>query len=75
MKRLAFLVIFTAACGTEQSGSLLTHGMSADITASSDGTTTNVIAELFAGDESQLIFVELSDGDQLIASRATRSRR
>jgi hypothetical protein len=71
MTRLASFAICAAACGTQQSGSLLTRGMSADVTASSDGTMTTVTAELFAGTPDQLIFVKLSDGDQLTARRGS----
>jgi hypothetical protein len=71
MKRLALFVIFVAACGTQESGSLLTRGMSAEITASSDGAMTTVTAELFAGTPGQLIFVKLTDGDELTALRGS----
>ncbi len=67
MKYCLWIGLALAACGDESSSSLLTSGMSADITASSDGTTTNVTAELFAGDPLQLIYVDLGSGDQLVA--------
>ncbi|HEY1548819.1 MAG TPA: hypothetical protein VGG28_13410 [Kofleriaceae bacterium] len=61
------LIGLLAACGDESSSSLLTSGMSAEITAQSDGTSTNVTAEVFAGDPLQLIYVDLGSGDQLVA--------
>jgi len=65
-----------AACGTESSGSLLTSGMSAEMSAQagSNGTTT-VTAELFAGQPIQLIFVDLASGDELIAHHGTDSQQ
>ena len=70
---LAFSVL-ACACGTTNSDSLLTSGMSAEISVwgSSDGTTT-VEAELYSGDPDQLIFVKLDDGDQLVATTASQS--
>lgn len=67
MKHCLSIAIVLAACGDESSSSLLTSGMSADITAQSDGSTTNVTAELFDGDPLQLIYVDLGSGDQLVA--------
>jgi hypothetical protein len=67
MKHALWIGLALAACGDESSSSLLTSGMSAEITAESDGTTTNVTAELFAGDSLQLIYVDLGSGDQLVA--------
>jgi hypothetical protein len=67
MKHCLWIGLALAACGDESSSSLLTSGMSADLAAASDGTTTNVTAELFAGDPLQLIYVDLGSGDQLVA--------
>jgi len=71
----SFLIGLCAACGTESSGSLLTSGMSAEMSAQagSNGTTT-VTAELFAGEPIQLIFVDLAPGDQLIAHHGSMSQ-
>jgi hypothetical protein len=58
-----------AACGTTESGSLLTRGMSAEMTinAPGDGTAT-VSTELFSGSPGQLIYVDLDNSDTLTAT-------
>ena len=67
MKSLPVFAIL-AACGTSESGALLTKGISADISVTTAGDgTTHVGAELFEGNPDQLIFVDLQSGDQLIA--------
>lgn len=56
-------------CGVSDSSSLLTKGMSAEITAAAhDDGTTLVTASLFDGVPEQLIFVDLAPGDQLVAT-------
>jgi hypothetical protein len=67
MKFIPLLVLLTA-CGTSESGSLLTTGISAEIGAVTTGNgTTRVTAELFEGNPDQLIFVDLQAGDSLVA--------
>jgi hypothetical protein len=69
MKNFIPLIAFVAACGTSESGSLLTSGIAADMSVSTTGDgTTNVTAELFDGSPDQLIFVDLQPGDELIAT-------
>lgn len=63
------LVILAAGCGTTDSGNLLTRGMSAIMDVKADETQTTVTAELFSGTPDQLIFVKLTDGDELQAFR------
>ena len=71
----AFLIGLCAACGTESSGSLLTSGMSAEMTAQAgSNNTTTVTAELFAGEPLQLIFVDLAPGDELIAHHGSTAQ-
>jgi hypothetical protein len=60
-----------SACGTTESGSLLTSGMSAVMSVGATGdNTTTVTVELFSGTPEQLIFVDLDDSDTLIATAA-----
>ena len=67
MKTLLLIVLLTA-CGTSESGSLLTTGISAEMTAVTTGNgSTRVTAELFEGNPGQLIFVDLQAGDSLVA--------
>ena len=74
MRKLALLLALLAACGTTDSGSLLTSGMSAFVGARADGTgSTTVYAELFDGYPEQLIFVKLTSDDQLVAKHGTDS--
>ena len=75
MRKLALLLTLLAACGTTDSGSLLTSGMSAVVGARADGSgNTTVYAELFSGYPEQLIFVKLTSDDQLIASHGSDSQ-
>jgi hypothetical protein len=69
MTRFLAIVILAAGCGTTESGNLLTRGMSAIMDVKADGANTTVTAELFSGTPDQLIFVKLTDGDQLQAFR------
>jgi hypothetical protein len=74
MKHLASTLIvlacgLAAGCGVTDSSALLTKGMSAEITAAArDDGTTLVSASLFDGYPEQLIFVDLAEGDQLVAT-------
>jgi hypothetical protein len=62
------LIALLAACGTSESGSLLTTGISAELSAVTTGNgSTRVVAELFEGSPNQLIFVDLQAGDTLVA--------
>lgn len=74
MKRLALLVLMTA-CTKVDSQDILTHGMNAQIEARGDsfGNTT-VSTTLYLGDPINLNFVELSAGDELIATTGTSSK-
>jgi hypothetical protein len=63
MNRLALFLIFAAACGTQE---LLTRDMFAGMGVSNDGTNTTVSADFLS--VRQLVWVELSDGDSLVAS-------
>jgi hypothetical protein len=63
-----FLLSLLTACGTSESGSLLTTGISAEMGAVTTGNgSTRVTAELFEGNPDQLIFVDLQAGDSLVA--------
>ncbi|MEO8841227.1 MAG: hypothetical protein ABI591_03565 [Kofleriaceae bacterium] len=67
MKLIPLIALLTA-CGTSESGSLLTTGISAEIGAVTTGDgSTRVSAELFEGNPDQLIFVDLQAGDTLVA--------
>jgi len=74
MKRLALLVLMTA-CTKVNSEDILTHSMNAQIEAQGDsfGNTT-VTTTLYLGDPINLNFVELSTGDQLIATNGASSK-
>jgi hypothetical protein len=74
MKRLALLVLITA-CTKVDSEDILTHGMNAQIEARGDafGNTT-VTTTLYLGDPINLNFVELSSGDELIATNGANSK-
>ncbi|HEY3802322.1 MAG TPA: hypothetical protein VGL61_06930 [Kofleriaceae bacterium] len=72
---LVLIAMASAACGVESSSSLLTSGMSGEMTAQSSGDgTASVTAELFDGDPLQLIFVDLGSGDELIAHHGSESQ-
>jgi hypothetical protein len=75
MKRLALLVIVTA-CTKVDSQDILTHGMNAQIQAQGDsfGNTT-VSTTLYLGDPINLNFVELSTGDELIATNGSTMKQ
>jgi len=67
--------MLAAGCGMTDSGSLLTSGISAVMAAKTDGTgTTSVTAELFSGTPDQLIFVKLTDQDQLVAFHGSQQQ-
>jgi hypothetical protein len=74
MRALVYCCLYTSAltlsaCGTTESGSLLTSGMSALISVGATGDdTTTVTTELFSGTPEQLIFVDLDDSDTLTAT-------
>jgi hypothetical protein len=72
---IGLLAVVATACGDESSSSLLTSGMSADMTAQDNGDgSTAVSAELFAGDPLQLIYVDLGPDDQLVAKHGSESQ-
>ena len=65
-------ICLLAACGTTESSSLLTSGMSAVMSASASGDgTTQVSASLYSGDPDQLIFVDLQGSDKLTATHGS----
>ena len=69
MKKLVLLALILGGCAKTASSDLLTHGMSADITAKAtgDGSTT-VEATIYVGDPIDLDFVELQGDDELFAA-------
>lgn len=72
---LLFATVTGTACTTTESGNILTRGMFASISARADGSgTTTVSASLFLGQPSDLIFIDLVDGDRLIAHHGGQSR-
>jgi hypothetical protein len=72
---ILLIAMASAGCGVESSSSLLTSGMSAEMTAQSTGDgTAQVTAELYDGEPIQLIFVELGSGDTLIAHHGSESQ-
>jgi hypothetical protein len=74
MKTISVVLVMLCACGTTDSSALLTKGMSALMSASTTGNgMTQVSAELFDGFTDQLIFVDLKDGDKLVATGGGRS--
>jgi hypothetical protein len=62
------LLLAAAACAKQDSSDILTSGVYADLSAVADGTTTDVSATLFLGEPIRLTYLELTGGDQLIAS-------
>ena len=78
--RISLLALLSAAataagCKTTDSDGLLTDGMYAQISATADGTgNTTVGATLFLGPPSDLIFVHLAGGDQLIVHHGSESK-
>lgn len=74
MKKLVLLVLVFGACAKTESDSILTSGMHASIAAVSDGSTTKVTTTLFQGQPLQLIFIELTGDDQLIAWHGEESK-
>lgn len=65
---LLALCVATAACTTTESDNILTRGMYASIEARAEGNgSTTVSTSLFLGPPSDLIFIDLVAGDQLIA--------
>ena len=72
---IATATVPVAACQTTDSDSILTSGMFASISATADGTgETTVGATLFLGQPSDLIFIDLEGGDQLIAHHAGQAK-
>jgi hypothetical protein len=64
----ALLTTTAAACTTTESDNILTRGMFASIEARADGNgSTTVSTSLFLGPPSDLIFIDLVAGDQLLA--------
>jgi hypothetical protein len=75
MKNYLLVLPLAIGCGTTNSSNLLTKGISASITASTDGTgTTKVSASLFNGVPSQLIFVDLEGTDTLTATHGSSNQ-
>ncbi len=74
---LAFVsFIAIAGCAKTESSSLLTSGVSAEITVTADGSGNAVAsAELFDGDPLRLNFLELEGNDALLVSSGTSSAR
>jgi hypothetical protein len=66
------LLVLMTACTKVDSQDILTHGMDAEITAQGDafGNTT-VTTTLYLGDPINLNFVELTAGDELIATNGS----
>jgi hypothetical protein len=63
------------ACTTTESDNILTRGMYASMTASADGTgSTLVSASLYLGRPTDLVFIDLEGGDQLIAHHAGQAK-
>lgn len=74
MHKLAYVVLL-AGCSQTESSDVLTHGMSAEIFATTTGDgTTNVSATLFIGNPIYLNFVNLTGDDQLIASHGSEHK-
>jgi hypothetical protein len=72
---LALPFATATACTTTESDNILTRGMYASISASADGTgNTTVSTSLFLGPPSDLIFIDLVAGDQLIAHHGSQSK-
>jgi len=76
--KLSLFALLTAgatACTVTESDSILTRGMFADISATADGTgSTTVSTTLFLGPPSDLIFINLVGGDELIAHNGNQSK-
>lgn len=68
MNKLVLLLLAAlCACAKTESDSILTRGMHASFEARANDGTTTVSATLFQGEPIQLIFIELTGDDQLIA--------
>jgi hypothetical protein len=61
-------------CAKTDSDDILTRGMYADIKDTSDGASTTVSATLYQGPPHELVFIELTGDDQLIAKHGTQSK-
>jgi len=69
------VTVTATGCKTTESDDILTHGMYASISATADGTgSTTVSTSLFLGPPSDLIFVDLVGGDQLIAHNRDQAK-
>lgn len=75
MLAAAAAAVPAVACQTTESDSVLTRGMYAQISATADGSgETTVGATLFLGPPSNLNFIDLEGGDQLIAHHGGEAR-
>jgi hypothetical protein len=69
MRNLALFALLASACTTTDSSDVLTHGMYADVAATTEGTgQTTVSATLYLGNPINLDFVQLTGDDALVAS-------
>ena len=72
----AAAVATTTACTTTDSDNILTRGMYAAIGASADGSGNTVVsASLYLGRPTNLDFIKLEGGDQLIAHHADQAKQ
>src|SRR5215471_11441254 len=75
MKNYLLVLPLAIGCSVTNSSNLLTKGISAEITASTDGSgTTKVSASLYNGVPSQLIFVDLEGTDTLTATHGSSNQ-
>jgi hypothetical protein len=72
---LLFAIAAAPGCKVTDSDDILTRGMFASISATAEGTgSTTVSASLFLGPPSDLIFVDLTGGDQLIVHHGAQAK-
>lgn len=70
---IAILSFIFTSCSNTDSGYVDTNAINADFDVSSNGSQSNLIAQLKVGDIFSNNVLELSDGDQLVAYNGSRS--
>jgi hypothetical protein len=72
---LPLMFATATACTTTESDNILTRGMYASMSATADGTGSTVVsASLYLGPPSDLVFIDLVAGDQLIAHHGSQGK-
>lgn len=74
MKLSLLACLVCCACNTVDSSSILTSGMYASISATSDGSQTDVSTTLYLGNPGNLDFIDLMGDDELTATTGNLTR-